>query len=151
MIKIAIIGAGNVASHLGISLQQAGAEITAVYARDECKAKVLATKLHTLWVADIHKLPAKSQLTIISVKDEAIAGVSNQIKTSGTVAHTSGMLGMDVLASHNHRGVFYPLQTLKAGVEADFNTVPLLLEASDEETLRLLKKQQSSSAKKYQR
>ncbi|MFN4994987.1 MAG: Rossmann-like and DUF2520 domain-containing protein [Bacteroidota bacterium] len=140
MIKIAIIGAGNVASHLGIALQHAGAEITAVYARDERKAKALATKFHTLWVDDIDKLPANTQLTIIAVKDEAIAEVSNQINISGTVAHTSGILGMDALAKHKHRGVFYPLQTLKAGVDVNFNTVPLLLEASNEETIRLLKK-----------
>ncbi len=140
MIKIAIIGAGNVAYHLGTALQKAGVEITAVYTRDERKAKALATKLHTSWVAEIDKLPPNTQLTIIAVKDEAIAEVSNQIKTSGIVAHTSGMLGIDVLATHKHRGVFYPLQTLKAGVDVDFNTVPLLLETSDEETTTLLTK-----------
>ena len=47
MIKIVLIGAGNVATRLGIALQQAGYPILQVYSRTEESASALAAKLST--------------------------------------------------------------------------------------------------------
>ena len=43
--KIVLIGAGNVATHLGIALQKAGCLILQVYSRTEESASALAARL----------------------------------------------------------------------------------------------------------
>jgi thioredoxin reductase len=45
MMKIVLIGAGNVATHLGIALQKAGCLILQVYSRTEESASALADRL----------------------------------------------------------------------------------------------------------
>ena len=45
MMKIVLIGAGNVATHLGIALQKAGCLVLQVYSRTEESASVLAARL----------------------------------------------------------------------------------------------------------
>ena len=45
MMKIVLIGAGNVATHLGIALQKAGCLILQVYSRTEESASALAARL----------------------------------------------------------------------------------------------------------
>ena len=45
MEKIVLIGAGNVATHLGMALQKSGHDVMQVYSRTEESARALADKL----------------------------------------------------------------------------------------------------------
>ena len=135
-----IIGAGNVATHLALAMYHSGVKILAIYARKQQSAEKLANKVDAKSFTDLSLLPGNASLNIIAISDSAIELVSNKLQTNGIVVHTSGITPMSVLAKHPRRGVFYPMQSFKVNVPVKINEVPVLIEASDEEALNLLKK-----------
>ncbi len=119
MISVAIIGLGNVATHL--------------YHAFENKAGIKVTQLNS---RDLPKSMA-NDIAIIAVSDDAIQEVSRQVDTS-LVVHTSGSASMHELQNKGRKGVFYPLQTFTKGTIVDFNEIPICLEAQKKEDLQLL-------------
>jgi len=132
MIKVVIIGQGNVASHLVNGFNNA-ANI-AVF-------QVNSRQLDTIPDANV---------IIISVSDDAISTIANHLKDSDTlIAHTSGTVAMDNINS-KRKGVFYPLQSFTKNKPIDFSTIPFCLETVIPEDLVLLEKLVSSlQAKAY--
>ena len=51
--RIVLIGAGNVATHLGLSLQAKGCEIVQVYSRTEGSASELAERLQVPYTVSL--------------------------------------------------------------------------------------------------
>jgi predicted short-subunit dehydrogenase-like oxidoreductase (DUF2520 family) len=137
MLNVVIIGSGNVAQHL-ISTFQNAANVTLVqaYARQEEKL------LHLLPADKITNSFAgikEADIYIISVTDDAIAGVSAQLPFENRlVVHTSGSVSLEQLDPKNRRGVFYPLQTFSKNKAVHFTTVPLCLESESESDYPLL-------------
>lgn len=130
MISINIIGSGNVAQHLISVFQQTeNLALQQVFSRKKeninhlvSDAKIV-TRYSDLKPADI---------TIISVTDDAIAEVSNQLPFENQlVIHTSGSVGLDALNNKNRKGVFYPLQTFSKTKAIDFKEVPICLETEN--------------------
>ena len=70
MIRIVLIGAGNVATHLGTALKIAGNEIIQVYSRTEKSANELAKKLASTFTTSLSEISPNADLYIISVSDE---------------------------------------------------------------------------------
>jgi predicted short-subunit dehydrogenase-like oxidoreductase (DUF2520 family) len=143
--KIAILGAGNVAWHFAPALENAGHEITEVYARDLEKAKLITERVYSAEPKDDLDLSeSKAQIFILAVKDSAIPEVADQlILPEGSIlVHTSGTMPLDILgySSASYTGIFYPLQSFTKGRKIELDEVPFLLEAEDEETLQKLKK-----------
>ena len=138
MIKVVLLGAGNVAQHLIKAFEESPSiELLQVCARTTNEIESLLSK--TKITKDIHALVA-ADVYLIAVSDKAIEEVSNQLSTKNAlVVHTSGSVGMDALSSHARVGVFYPLQTFSKHLEVDFSTVPICLEAHTNEDLELLK------------
>ncbi|MCM0042672.1 MAG: DUF2520 domain-containing protein [Algoriphagus sp.] len=144
-LKIAILGAGNLAWNLAPALEDAGHEITEVYARDLRKAKEITERIYTATPKDDLDLSESSaELFILAIKDEAISEVADQVilPEGSVLVHTSGAIPMEVLSqsSASYVGVFYPLQSFTKGKKVDFEEVPFLLESEDEGSLQLLKK-----------
>lgn len=147
--KITLIGAGNVATHLGWALQQAGHEVVGVWSRTLDSAMLLAERLHAQAYSyqeacepTDSTLPT-SDLCIVAVKDDALADVSTHLLPLAPKAiwvHTAGSVPMEVLTGKGalHTGVFYPMQTFSKCKEVRFAEVPLFLEASDDATLQAL-------------
>lgn len=139
--SVVIIGSGNVATLLGMAFLQAGLRIEAVYSRHAANAEVLAGKLHTQAVAQLHDLPRNAGLYLVAVKDEAIADVAQQLgQVNGLVVHTSGSTPLSVLSRHKRHGVFYALQTFNKNNPVELTSVPFLIEASSETDQQLLMK-----------
>ena len=67
--KIVLIGAGNVATHLGIALQKAGCLILQVYSRTEESASALAPRLSVYYTIVLHQLRRAAALYIVALKD----------------------------------------------------------------------------------
>lgn len=139
MIRVAIIGSGNVAHHLiSAFLQSAEIQIVQVFARER---KSLAQFADAFPIVDNLSELADADLYLIAVSDDAIGSISPQLSFHGRlVAHTSGSVSIDVLSAHNRRGVFYPLQTFSKNKPVDFNTVPICLEATSADDYALLEK-----------
>lgn len=148
MIRLSIIGSGNVAQHLIQAFSKtANVELVQVFARkSESVAHLISIDKIT---SDYNKLKPVDVI-IISVTDDAIAEVSKQIPFENQlVVHTSGSLSMEALDNKNRRGVFYPLQTFSKSKEVDFKLIPICLEAqndNDFKTLGILAKSISNSA-----
>ena len=120
MISVAIIGRGNVGSHLYRAFNQVD--------------RIDVTQVDSRNLKDIPNV----DLIIIAVSDDAIAQVSSQL-TNSLVVHTSGGTSILTLKNKGRKGVFYPLQTFSKDKTVDFSTIPLCLEAENEEDLKLLK------------
>ena len=69
MKNIVLIGSGNVATHLGLSLFNKGYNIKQVWSRRLKNAKILAQKLNCKSTTTLNKLLA-ADLYIIAVKDD---------------------------------------------------------------------------------
>lgn len=138
MIRVAIIGSGNVAHHLiSALLQSPEIQIVQAYARNKSALEnftqfPVTDKLDELIEADLY---------LIAVSDNAIAPLSMQLPFEGRlVAHTSGGVSIDHIASQNAAAVFYPLQTFSRNKPVDFSTIPICLETAAAEDYPLLEK-----------
>lgn len=132
---LVLVGAGNVATHLGAALQKAGFDIKAVYSKTEISAHRLAKALATAYTTSLDNLPA-ADIYLVAVKDDALPEVAQQLKIgSGIIAHTCGSVDMDILkGSAASYGVLYPLQTFSKTREVNISQVPFCVEGCDEET-----------------
>jgi predicted short-subunit dehydrogenase-like oxidoreductase (DUF2520 family) len=143
--KIAILGAGNIAWHLAPALEDAGHEITEVYARDLDKATQITERVYSAEPKDdLDFSESEAEIFILAVKDDAIAEVADAVilPEGSILVHTSGAISLDVLgySSASFIGIFYPLQSFTKGKKIDFEEVPFLLESDDEGSLQKLKK-----------
>lgn len=140
--KIALLGSGNVATHLGKALIQAGHPVTQVWSRNPNKAIELALEIGADSIQDISSISSETDTIIIAVNDDGIENVASQIPSypNQLVLHTSGTTPLSVLEKHTtNYGVLYPLQTFSKTVDVDFSTVPLCIEGSNPETLAQIK------------
>lgn len=131
--SIAIIGAGNVATHLAIALAE-HFEIACIAARTLESASRLAGKVNARATADLASLPSDCSFYLIAVNDDAVEEVVNDTPNfPGIWAHTSGSVGMDVFKGKKTRyGVFYPLQTFSKEARMNLREIPMLIEGSTE-------------------
>lgn len=141
MIKVSIIGSGNVAQQLITTfqnLEKSGSEIALI--------EVFSRKKESL----IHLLPLdqicsnldqlkEADLYLMAVADDAIENVSEQLPFKNRlVAHTSGSMPLTMINDKNRKAVFYPLQTFTKGVMVDFKQIPICLEAENPTDYQLL-------------
>ncbi|MDE6340989.1 MAG: DUF2520 domain-containing protein [Muribaculaceae bacterium] len=80
-------------------------------------------------------------LIVIAVSDSAVKEVAGKLRCPASiVVHTSGSVPKDALRDVECRGygVFYPFQTISKARDLTPDRIPLLLEAGDADTLRVL-------------
>ena len=137
MVKhVTLIGAGQVATQLGVNLKQSGFIIDQVYSRNINNALTLANKINASAIDAIESINTNADLYIISVSDNAVKLVSDALPTvKGLVVHTAGSLSLKTLEKHANHGIFYPFQTFSKDRNVGFEKIPLLLEANSTENL----------------
>ncbi len=139
--NIVLVGAGNVATHLGTALYKKGVNIRQVYSFTSESAEILADKLDAYSTDDLSQIQDNADLYIIAVKDAFLKNViENMPKVKGIVVHTGGSMSMDQLLRFDRFGILYPFQTFSKEVDIDFSEIPFLVEASDDIVERDLKK-----------
>lgn len=140
--KITLIGAGNVAWHLGKVFLQNGLQIHQVWSRTGKHAAELAEELNCSHTNKLEEVDSHTDLYIIAVSDDAIASVAEGIPERNIpVVHTSGATPISIFkdAGYGKYGIFYPLQTLSAKKPVDFSKIPLSIECSGEDFEKQLK------------
>jgi predicted short-subunit dehydrogenase-like oxidoreductase (DUF2520 family) len=137
MIKVVILGSGNVAQHLIEVMKNAPSiDLVQVFARNPNQLNQLLPSSKI--VSDYQKIAA-ADVYIISVSDNAITEVSGKLPFENRlVVHTSGSSDLSVLDNKNRKGVFYPLQTFTKGKKVDFTPIPICLETENEQDYQLL-------------
>lgn len=141
---IAIIGAGNVATHLIYALQAAGYTVKAIMRHRKIalslhKEEALSRDRHRpVVVTEASELP-EAGIYIYSVSDGILPKLAEQIShehPDSLHIHTSGSTGLDVFAPVcKHCGVLYPLQTFTASRELDFSQIPCFVEGNTADSL----------------
>jgi predicted short-subunit dehydrogenase-like oxidoreductase (DUF2520 family) len=137
MIRITLIGSGNVAQHLIKAFSKSDAvEIAQVFSR---KKETLASLVDYDKIVNDFEDLKESDVYIIAVSDNAISEVSQQLPFNNQlVVHTSGTASIETLDDKNRKGVFYPLQTFSKNKEIDFSAIPICLEAENTFDFRVL-------------
>lgn len=79
-----------------------------------------------------------ADLYLLCVKDEAIASLSEKIKTRGLVVHCAGGISIDQLKGTFRKGVFYPLQSFTKERFLSFDQLPFCVEALEKKDQQLL-------------
>jgi predicted short-subunit dehydrogenase-like oxidoreductase (DUF2520 family) len=139
MIRVSIIGSGNVAQHLIVAFNKTtDIELVQVFARKDAtlahfiNPDKIYTNFNDVIAADLY---------IIAITDDAITEVSEAIPFSNElVVHTSGSVSISAIDNKNRQGVFYPLQTLSKSKEVDFKTIPICIETINEKDFQILEK-----------
>jgi predicted short-subunit dehydrogenase-like oxidoreductase (DUF2520 family) len=131
-IKIALVGAGNVAVHLGLALRHTGFKIEYVLNRNPEKGMLLSKKLGAQFITDFETFD-NPDLVILAVSDDAIPIIAKQLTgRTLSVVHTSGTVTKDILnVVGTDYGVFYPLQTFSVHKAVDFSKVPICIDSSN--------------------
>lgn len=128
MIKITLIGSGNLGTQLGLSLVKNGYQIVQVFSKSMKSAIQLAEKLNSKATNNLNQL-IDTDLAIIAVNDDNISKVSQLVNFPQV--HTSGTVSMNELNQNYPVGVFYPLQTFSKNKNVTFDDIPICLEASN--------------------
>jgi predicted short-subunit dehydrogenase-like oxidoreductase (DUF2520 family) len=137
MIRIVIIGSGNVAQHLIKAFDKNNTvEVIQVFARNN---NAISSIFDTTKITDSYTTILEADLYIIAVSDSAIMDVAHKIPCQNKlIVHTSGSVSMDDLGVTNRRGIFYPLQTFSKSKEVNFKEIPIGIEAQNETDYQLL-------------
>ncbi len=130
---IVLIGAGNMGTHLGKALHQAGHKIVQVFSRTRPRAEKLAKLLGTSYTTQLHRISDEADLYIVAIHDDGIAGLAENLSSrlsDKLIVHTSGATASTVFDGYFERfGAFYPLQTMTVGKAVDFTTLPICIDA----------------------
>ena len=70
-----LLGAGNVATQLGIALHEAGLDIRQVYSRTRSSAEKLALQLRAAPANGIHDIDPGADLYVVAISDDALVDV----------------------------------------------------------------------------
>ncbi len=137
--KIAIIGAGNVASVLGRLMRLNNLTIVQVASRNIHHAKVLADELGATFTDFNGLLDVTADVYVIALADAAIAECFPFLKPNNKiVVHTAGSISKDILQSvSSNYGVLYPLQTLRKEMPK-IPPIPFLIDGNNEDTIELI-------------
>ena len=130
--EVVLIGAGNMATHLGLALVGQGIKVVEVYNRTPGTGKNLAVLLDANFISEVNAITRTADLYILAVADTAIATLIGSLRLNDKlVVHTSGAVEMEILSQVSENiGVFYPLQTFSVCRTTGFHGIPVCLEAN---------------------
>ncbi|MDR0506419.1 MAG: DUF2520 domain-containing protein [Dysgonamonadaceae bacterium] len=132
--KIVILGAGNVATQLGLALYENEFPIIQVYSRTLASAEILGKQLKTAYTANIQDINTEADMYIFAIKDSALPSVLKNMPPANKSlwVHVAGSVPLDVFAGYTERyGVLYPLQTFSKSRKISFSNIPFFIEANN--------------------
>jgi len=137
MIKIVLLGAGNVATHLYKGFKNASnIEVVQWYNRSK---KAIDAYKNDVNITDYISDLVDADVYLIAVSDDAIEALTTSLPfEKRLVVHTSGSASLYDIDMKHYRGVFYPLQTFSKGVDLDFTTVPICIETLRKKDFKIL-------------
>lgn len=138
--KIVLLGAGNLATNLALTLKKEGFDILQVYNRTKENGIKLAGKVRADYISDLSKLNPHADLYIISVSDSAIKDIADRIRLKNElIVHTSGSMDIDILQrSSKNYGVLHSPQTFTKWKPVSFRNLHVDIQANNKESEKLL-------------
>lgn len=138
ILKVVLIGTGNVATQLAKTLPCHDFEVIQVFSRTLAHAETLAAKLGATAVDSLNDINTSADIYLYAVTDTALPEVADAMPPcEGLHLHTSGTIPMGVFSGRQHRyGVLYPLQSFSKEAHIYWEEVPFFIEANDAATLQ---------------
>ncbi len=135
VMKIVLIGSGNVATVFGRLCKQNGHQIIQVMSRHAENAKLLADELGAAYDNYEGKTDLSADIYIVSITDGVLFDLNKSFSLGDKlIVHTAGSVSKDVLKDISTRyGVLYPFQSLRKEME-HIPQIPLLIDGNTEET-----------------
>jgi predicted short-subunit dehydrogenase-like oxidoreductase (DUF2520 family) len=160
--KLVFLGSGNLATHLSLALKTSEEDIIQIFSRTQEHAQALADKLHCTSCTSISAICTDADVYIFSVKDDALPSLISQLSEHlanhqhpspntyhPIFLHTAGSVPMSVFPDNTpspntqhpspNFGVLYPMQTFSKDRAVDFREIPCFIEASDDDTLEVIR------------
>lgn len=125
--KLHLLGTGRLAWSLAKAWKANHGEIGTIYGRNPVEAESLAIACGGTAISQLNT--ERSGWLVLAVSDDALIDLANSLTPSADilVVHCSGTSNLEVLNTHPHSAVIWPLQSLqKAG--NDWSTIPLFTE-----------------------
>ena len=140
--NIVLIGSGNVAWHLVNACIHSDISVVQILAHNEITAQNLSKNFSVPFVTDPSLLVKDADLYLMAVQDDRIKETAARLGlTDQLLAHTSGYSSIDTLSVFSsNTGVLWPLQTLTAGKEIEYSTIPFFIEGNTNENRGRLKR-----------
>ena len=140
--KIALVGAGRVATCVGPRLMEAGHTIACVFSRTLSNARELAGKLGAPAVDSLEQLPV-ADVYLVMLSDDALVQLAPAIvrgREQALFLHTAGSVPMNLWkdAGAQRYGVLYAMQTFSKGADIDWPQVPVFVEGCNPDELRIV-------------
>ena len=140
--RIALIGAGRVASCMGPRLRQAGHTVTGVYSRTLANAEQLAKVVGAPAFDSLESVP-DADVYLVMLSDDALVRLAPAIvkgREKSLFLHTAGSVPMDLWkeAGAKRYGVLYAMQTFSKGADIDWPEVPVFVEGCNPQELRIV-------------
>ena len=140
--RIALIGAGRVASCMGPRLKRAGHTVTGVYSRTLANAEQLAKVVGAPAFDTLESVP-EADVYLVMLSDDALIGLAPAIvngREKALFLHTAGSVPMDLWkeAGAKRYGVLYAMQTFSKGADIDWPEVPVFVEGCNPQELRIV-------------
>jgi len=142
-LKIAIVGAGNVASFFAKKFAAAGFTIVSIHSKNLAHAESLASEVQAIASNTLSTIGSDFDYLFFAVSDDALKACVAEVPASNNFCwlHTSGAMSKEIFAEKTNRyGVFYPLQTFTKSVALSQTIFPVLIESSSEEIQQALEK-----------
>lgn len=138
MIRIAILGSGNLAVNLIRSIRACPeTTLTALLSRNEPKTQEIPAGIAHQRLSG--PMP-EADIFILAVSDQAIGALASQYDFGeALVVHASGAQPISVLSGLPRHGIFYPLQTFTKSHPKGLDGVPILLESNNKDDFEILK------------
>ncbi|NMM49772.1 Rossmann-like and DUF2520 domain-containing protein [Marinigracilibium pacificum] len=136
--NICIVGTGNVAQTLALTLEEKGHTVSAICSRQVERAQSITKSLYEAEpVTEPDFRTFDPDIVILAVKDDAIEEVAQSVVVPDDtiIVHTSGVRSFTELRPHSLIGVFYPLQTFIKNNPPHWNTTPILVESDNKEVV----------------
>jgi predicted short-subunit dehydrogenase-like oxidoreductase (DUF2520 family) len=130
-LTVDLIGSGNVAYHLAHRFARVGINLRTVYVRNAEKVNQFPSGFSSQPL-DALRDHAGDHPLVMAVSDDAIPALAEKIPHHSLVMHTSGSAALNALPQPL-RAVLYPLQSFSRARSVDWQNVPLIIEASNDE------------------
>ncbi|AGC78508.1 putative short-subunit dehydrogenase-like oxidoreductase (DUF2520 family) [Nonlabens dokdonensis] len=132
MIKIIVIGTGNVGTHLCRAFEKAGSTSNVQLAAYHNRGQKKLPEIDAPLAKNLNHLP-NADLILLAVPDDAIASVAEDLPAQETIiAHTSGSVAMQTLNKHKNHGVFYLPQSFSISRTPNFEEITICMESSND-------------------
>lgn len=149
-LKVVMIGAGNVATHLTCALIEKGIQVLQIYSRTESSARDLADKFQIPFTTNPDKIFTGADIYIYTIKDDILPTfVTNDFEKDKIHIHTAGSVDINIFKNYkNNFGVLYPLQTFSKNKTINFAEIPIFIESSSADVEQKIKQLASKISEK---